>query len=238
MFKPQMIAENVKNIQENIKTACIAAGRSPECVTLIAVSKTFGYDGIQEVLQTGVFDIGENYVQEIVEKRQKIPDERVRWHFIGHLQSNKVKYIVEWVNLIHSVDNVNVAVEIQKRGAKLNRVIDVLVEVNTSGEASKFGVKPEQTSELIQKISLHPNLRIKGLMTIGPFLPDPGQSRPAFRMLKRVFDEVNSAGIVQNPLVHLSMGMTHDFTVAIEEGSTMVRIGTAIFGSRKKFTSN
>jgi hypothetical protein len=238
MFKPQMIAENVKNIQENIKTACIAAGRSPESVTLIAVSKTFGDDGIQEVLQTGVFDIGENYVQEIVEKRQKIPDGRVRWHFIGHLQSNKVKYIVEWVNLIHSVDNVNVAAEIQKRGAKLNRAIDVLVEVNTSGEASKFGVRPEETSELIQKISLHPNLRIKGLMTIGPFLPDPGQSRPAFRTLKRVFDEVNSAGIVQNPLVHLSMGMTHDFTVAIEEGSTMVRIGTAIFGSRKKFTSN
>ena len=238
MFKPQMIAENVKNIQENIKTACIAAGRSPESVTLIAVSKTFGYDRIQEVLHAGVFDIGENYVQEIVEKRQNIQDERVRWHFIGHLQSNKVKYIVEWVNLIHSVDNVNVAVEIQKRGAKLNRVVDVLVEVNTSGEASKFGVKPEETSELIQQISVNPNLRIKGLMTIGPFLPDPGQSRPAFRTLKRVFDDVNRAGIVHYPLVHLSMGMTHDFIVAIEEGSTMVRIGTAIFGSRKKFTSN
>ena len=227
-----MIAENVKNIQERINTACIAAGRSPDSVTLIAVSKTFSYDGIQEVLQTGVFDIGENYVQEIVEKRQKLRDERVRWHFIGHLQSNKVKYIVDWVNLIHSVDNVNVALEIQKRGAKLNRVIDILVEVNTSREASKFGVTPEASADFIEKISAHPNLRVKGLMTIGPFLPDPGQSRPAFRILKRIFDDVNSAGIVPNPLVHLSMGMTHDFTVAIEEGSTMVRIGTAIFGSR------
>ena len=233
-----MIAENVKNIQENIKTACIAACRNPESVALIAVSKTFGYNGIQEVLHAGVFDIGENYVQEIVEKRQKILDERVRWHFIGHLQSNKVKYIAEWVSLIHSVDNANVAAEIQKRGAKLNRVIDVLVEVNTSGEASKFGVKPQETLELIQKISLYPNVCVKGLMTIGPFLPDPVQSRPAFRMLKRVFDEVNSAGIVKNQLVHLSMGMTHDFTVAIEEGSTMVRIGTAIFGSRNKDTDN
>jgi hypothetical protein len=228
-----MIAENVKKIQENIKSACIAAGRSPETVTLIAVSKTFGHEDVGEVIHAGVFDIGENYVQEIVGKRQHVADERVRWHFIGHLQSNKVKYIVEWINLIHSVDNENVAAEIQKRGAKLDRTIDVLVEVNTSGEASKFGVKPDHTLDFVSKISQLPNLRVDGLMTIGPFLPDAGQSRPAFRTLKNIFDEVNASGIVRGRMRHLSMGMTHDFAVAIEEGSTMVRIGTAIFGSRQ-----
>ena len=232
-----MIAENVKKIQENVKSACIAAGRTPDTVTLIAISKTFGHADIAEVVRAGVFDVGENYVQEIVEKRAQVRDERIRWHFVGHLQSNKVKYIAEWVHLIHSIDNEIVAAEIQKRGARLDRTIDVLVEVNTSGEVTKFGVKPEQALDLVRKISRHANIRVQGLMTIGPFLPDPEQSRSAFRLLKRIFDELNSAGVVREPMRHLSMGMTHDFAVAIEEGSTMVRIGTAIFGSRRKYNS-
>ncbi len=229
-----MIAENVKNIQEKIKNACIAAGRNPDSVTLIAVSKTFGFHAIEEVVRAGVLDIGENYVQEITEKRQGVSEPNIRWHFIGHLQSNKVKYIAEWVHLIHSVDNENVAAEIQKRGSRLGRVIDVLIEVNTSGESSKFGVTPSKTIDLVKKVSTQPNLKVQGLMTVGPFLPDPVQSQPSFRLLKTVFDEINSAHILQEPMKHLSMGMTHDFTVAIEEGSTMVRIGTAIFGTRPK----
>jgi PLP dependent protein len=234
MFRPQMIAENVKNIQEKIQNACITAGRDPNSVTLIAVSKTFRSDEIEEVVRSGVLDIGESYVQEIIEKRGRVSDPRVRWHFIGHLQSNKVKYIADWVHLVHSVDNENVAAEIQKRGSKLGRVIDVLIEVNTSGEASKFGVSPGRAVDLVGKISMQQNLRVQGLMTIGPFLPDPGQSRPSFRLLKKVFDEVNAAHILKEPMKNLSMGMTHDFTVAIEEGATMVRIGTAIFGTRPK----
>jgi pyridoxal phosphate enzyme, YggS family len=229
-----MIAENVKNILEKIKSSCIAAGRNPDSVTLIAVSKTFGFNEIVEVVQAGVFDIGENYVQEITEKRQRVSDARIRWHFIGHLQSNKVKYIADWVHLIHSVDNENVAAEIQKRGAKLSRVIDVLIELNASGEKSKFGVQPDKAVDLVRKISRFPNIKVQGLMTIGPFLPDPVQSRPSFQLLKAAFTEINSAHILREPMKHLSMGMTHDFSVAIEEGSTMVRIGTAIFGSRPK----
>jgi pyridoxal phosphate enzyme (YggS family) len=232
MFKPQMIAENVKNIQEKIESACIAAGRNPASVTLVAVSKTFGTREIAGALEAGVFDIGENYVQEVTEKRQKLPDERIRWHFIGHLQSNKVKYIAEWVHMIHSVDNEGVAAEIQKRAAKLGRTIDVLVEVNTSGESSKFGVRPDDAMKMVRKISGYQNIRVQGLMTIGPFLPDPVQSRPAFRILRKAFEEINTSGTLREPMKHLSMGMSHDFTVAIEEGSTIVRIGTAIFGSR------
>ena len=229
-----MIAENVKNIREKIKNACIAAGRNPDSVTLIAVSKTFGFHEIEEAVRAGVLDIGESYVQEIAEKRRQVLEPGIRWHFIGHLQSNKVKYIADWVHLIHSVDNENVAVEIQKRGLRLGRVIDVLIELNTSGESSKFGVKPGRAIDLVRKISTQPNLKVRGLMTVGPFLPDPAQSRPSFRLLKTVFDEINSAHILQEPMEHLSMGMTHDFPVAIEEGATMVRIGTAIFGARPK----
>ena len=138
------------------------------------------------------------------------------------------------MHLIHSVDNENVASEIQKRGAKLGRVIDVLIEVNTSGESSKFGVKPGKAIDLAQKLSTQRNLSVKGLMTISSFLPDPEESRPSFQLLKKIFDDINSAKFLREPMKHLSMGMTHDFTVAIEEGSTMVRIGTAIFGSRPK----
>jgi pyridoxal phosphate enzyme (YggS family) len=234
MFKPQMIAENVKNIQERIGKTCIAAGRDPNSVTLIAVSKTFGFQEIEEVAKTGLLDIGENYVQEVKEKRLNVTNPAVRWHFLGHLQSNKVKFIADWVYLIHSVDSEGVAAEIQRRGAALGRTIDVLVEVNTSGESSKFGVEPKSAIELIRKISKQPNIRVQGLMTIGAFLPDPEQSRPSFRLLRTVFDEINSARVLREPLKHLSMGMTHDFTAAIEEGATMVRIGTGIFGTRPK----
>lgn len=227
-----MVAENLKNIQEQINGACIAAGRSPGSVTLIVVSKTFGPQEIAQVTRSGIFDIAENYVQELTRKRDELADGRIRWHFIGHMQSNKVKYISDWIHMIHSVDNVRVAAEIQKRGEKLGRPINVLVEVNTSGEATKHGVKPEGALDLVRTISRHPNIAIQGLMTIGPFEPEPEGSRRSFRRLKNLFDEINAAAVLRQPMIHLSMGMSHDFTVAIEEGSTMVRIGTAIFGSR------
>ena len=205
-----------------------------DSVTLIAVTKTFGPELVKEAIAAGVHDIGENYVQEVLEKREHVLTPDVRWHYIGHLQSNKVKYIIEWVHMIHAVDSLTLAAEIQKRAVKIGRIAEVLVEVNTSDEASKFGVKPEHTLELLASLTAFPNIRLNGLMTIGPFEPDPEASRPACKLLKRIFDEANALAVMREPMRHLSMGMTHDFEVAIEEGATMVRIGTAIFGTRKK----
>ncbi|HTR80326.1 MAG TPA: YggS family pyridoxal phosphate-dependent enzyme [Bacteroidota bacterium] len=227
-----MVAENIKNLLEKIDKTCADAGRVPDSVKLIAVSKTFGHEMILEAVKAGVFDIGESYVQELSGKHDQVSDPRIRWHFIGHLQSNKVKFVADWIHLIHSVDNDSVATEIQKRGAALKRKINVLVEVNTSGETTKFGLRPEGTAEFIGRIGRHPNVKVQGLMTVGPLSEDMDESRRAFRRLKKIFDDVNREGILHEPMTHLSMGMSHDFPVAIEEGSTMVRIGTAIFGSR------
>jgi len=229
-----MVAENVQNIRARIEAACHRAGRSVDSVTLIAVTKTFGSELVKEAMAAGVYDIGENYVQEVLEKREHVLAPDVRWHYIGHLQSNKVKYIIEWVHMIHAVDSLTLAAEIQKRAVKIGRIAEVLVEVNTSDEASKFGVKPEHALELLASLTAFPNIHLNGLMTIGPFEPDPEASRPACKLLKSVFDEANALAVMREPMRHLSMGMTHDFEVAIEEGATMVRIGTAIFGTRKK----
>ena len=229
-----MVAENVRNIRVRIEAACHRAGRSVDSVTLIAVTKTFGLQLVKEAIAAGVHDIGENYVQEAMEKREHVLQPDVRWHYIGHLQSNKVKYIIEWVHMIHAVDSLTLAAEIQKRAVKIGRIADVLVEVNTSDEASKFGVKPDAALELLASLTPFPNIRLNGLMTIGPFEPDPEASRPAYKLLKSIFDEANALAVMREPMRHLSMGMTHDFEVAIEEGATMVRIGTAIFGTRKK----
>lgn len=229
-----MIAENIQNIGENLKKAALQAGRNPDDVKLIAVSKTFGADAVTEAMKTGMRDFGENYVQELTEKRAVLTQTDIRWHFIGHLQSNKVKYIAEWVHLIHSVDSQGLAAEIDKRAAKAGRTIDVLAEVNTSAEATKYGVKPEEALALLKRISLFPNIRLNGLMTIGPFTDAAEESRTAFRTLRELFEEANRQGIGTRPMEILSMGMTHDYPVAVAEGSTMVRIGTAIFGTRTK----
>lgn len=229
-----MIAENIQNIGENLKKACLQAGRNPDDVTLIAVSKTFGADAVTEAMKTGIRDFGENYVQELTEKRTVLAQTDIRWHFIGHLQSNKVKYIADWVHLIHSVDSEGLASEIDKRAAKAGRTIDVLVEVNTSAEATKYGVKPEQALELLKQTARFPNIRLNGLMTIGPFTDAVEESRNSFRTLRELFEEANRQGIGTRPMEILSMGMTHDYPVAVAEGSTMVRIGTAIFGTRTK----
>ena len=228
----KMIPENIEQVRERIRATCFRCGRNPVDVTLVAVTKTFGADVIRAALAAGVSDFGENYVQELSEKRQQLNDPAIRWHFIGHLQSNKVKYIAEYIHLIHSVDNVRLAEELQKRAEKINRDIDILVEVHTTDEATKYGVPPEQTVELVKAISAFPRVRVQGLMTMGPFSDDPNDSRQSFRTVAELKKQIEREGIPGVSMRHVSMGMTHDFEVAIEEGATIVRIGTAIFGER------
>jgi pyridoxal phosphate enzyme (YggS family) len=229
-----MISDNLDRIRERIGRACARAGRNPGEVTLVAIAKTFPSERIQDVIRAGVRDVGENYVQELLQKRAALSHEEVRWHFVGHLQSNKVKQIAGWVALIHAVDSADLVREIDRRAATAGRTIECLVEVNTTGERSKFGVPPDRTAALVTELSGCTNVSIDGLMTIGPFLPDPEGSRPMFRRLRELREEIAGLGIPNAPMRHLSMGMTGDFEVAIEEGATLIRIGTAIFGPRKK----
>jgi hypothetical protein len=227
-----MIPANVKMIRERIGRCCERLGRDPADVTLVAVGKTFPAETVREVVHAGVGDIGENYVQELLQKRGALGDEAVRWHFIGHLQSNKARMVAPFAHLIHAVDSVGLARELDRRAGDAGRVLDVLVEVNTTGEGSKFGVRPDNLETLVRSMRPFPNLRIAGLMTIGPFLPDPEGSRPMFRLLRELRDGLAAIDQENVTMRHLSMGMTGDFEVAIEEGSTMIRIGTAIFGRR------
>jgi hypothetical protein len=224
-----MIAENVRHIRHRIAQACEKCGRSPDDIVLVAVSKTFTSDNIREAVSAGALDIGENYVQELVTKKKEVNDEKIRWHFIGHLQRNKVKDIIPWIYLIHSVDSLRLGEAISHCAEKFAATMNILVEVNTSRETTKYGVPPEETLKLVEQLSSLPYINCSGLMTIGPFLPDPEQSRPAFRTLRELKNMINEKGF---RLQHLSMGMTNDFEVAIEEGATIVRIGTAIFGKR------
>ncbi len=227
-----MVAENVETIKKRIWDVCSRCGRRPGDVLLVGVSKTFGVDSIQKAIDAGLFDIGENYAQELLEKRSRLGDDRIRWHFIGHLQSNKVKHVIEYVHLVHSVDNDRVAEEIQKRAEKTGRNVNVLIEVHTTDEASKYGVQPAGTLDLLKRISKFDRVKVQGLMTMGPFSDDPNDSRPSFRQVAELRDRITREGIENVAMHHLSMGMTHDFEVAIEEGATIVRIGTAIFGMR------
>ncbi len=229
-----MIHANVDTIRRRIAGACTRAGRTPDEVTLVAVSKTFPAGAIREAVRAGVTDIGENYVQELLAKREQLAPEQIRWHFIGHLQSNKVRHIAPWITLIHAVDSLGVAQEIDRRAARAGRVIDFLVEVNITGEETKFGVSPDATVSFLRSLEGLGHVRAAGLMTIGPFLPDPEGSRPIFRTLRHLRDEIRALGQANATMQHLSMGMTGDFEVAIQEGATLVRIGTAIFGSRMK----
>jgi PLP dependent protein len=229
-----MISANIDRLRERIISACGRSGRRPEDVTLIAVAKTFPANLVEEAVSAGVADIGENYVQEVLGKRAALSALGIRWHFIGHLQSNKVRQIAEWVHLVHALDSLSLARELDERAARAGRVIEVLVEVNTTGEQTKFGLPPEGVAGFIRSLEPFSHIRIGGLMTIGPFLPDPEGSRPMFRALRTLRDEITRAPQANMDLRHLSMGMTGDFEVAVEEGATLVRIGTAIFGSRKK----
>ena len=225
---------SIETIKLRIAQACLRAGRDPAEVTLVAVAKTFPAGAVAEAVEAGVADVGENYVQELLEKRRLLADRAIRWHFIGHLQTNKVKYIVEWIHLIHAVDRKEVVQEIDRRAGRAGRIIDLLVEVNTTEEESKFGVAPDMALPFIRTLAEYRNVNVAGLMTIGPFLPDPEGSRPMFRRLKELRGEARQLGQPNASMRYLSMGMTGDFEVAVEEGATHVRIGTAIFGRRVK----
>lgn len=225
------IAENILKVKQRIQKSCLKVGRNPDEVTIVAITKTVPLEKIKEAIDSGITDIGENRVQELLEKKNSI--ENVRWHFVGHLQTNKVKYIVDFIYLIHSVDSFKLALEIDKRAKKINRVIDILIEVNTSGEKTKYGVEPEKTIDLVKQISENCEfLRVKGLMTVAAFLPNPEEVRPMFRLLRELKDEIAKLNLQNVEMKHLSMGMSNDFEVAVEEGATIVRIGTAIFGPR------
>lgn len=229
-----MIATTIEQIRDRIAKRCEAVGRSLSEITLLAVTKTFSAEHVAEAVRHGLVDIGENYVQELLQKKSALNDNRIRWHFIGHLQSNKVRHIIDWVYLIQAVDSTGLAREIDNRASRSNRIVDILLEVNTTGEKSKFGLHPEQTVEFVKQLAGLNNIRISGLMTIGPFLPDPESSRPMFRRLRQLKDEIAALNQPNISMRHLSMGMTGDFEVAIDEGATILRIGTAIFGSRMK----
>ena len=225
------IRENVQFARNKIAEACRRSGRKSEEIELVAITKTVDVELINEAIEAGIRVVGENRVQEAWRKFQEV-GEKVHWHMVGHLQTNKVKRVLQFADMIHSVDSVYLAREIQTQAKKLERTIEILIQVNTSGEESKFGLEPEATIGAIEEVSTLPNLKIEGLMTIGAFLPNPEDVRPCFKLLHDLKDRVNERGITSVEIGTLSMGMTNDYEIAIEEGSTMVRVGTAIFGER------
>ena len=226
-----MLEENLKKVQENIRIACEKAGRDPSEVTLIAVSKTKPVETLKEAYDLGVRVFGENKVQELDKKIDALPED-ISWHMIGHLQRNKVKYIAGRVELIHSVDSFRLAEEINIHAKKKGIVIPILIEVNVAEEESKFGVSVEDTEELIRQIAELDGVSIRGLMTIAPYVVDSEENREIFHKIKDLSIDIASKNIDNVSMDILSMGMTGDYMVAIEEGATMVRVGTGIFGER------
>lgn len=226
-----MLQENLAEVEANIVAACERAGRSREEVALIAVSKTKPVSMLQEVYDMGIRNFGENKVQEMCDKIEVLPHD-IKWHMIGHLQTNKVKYIVGKAALIHSVDSLKLAEEIQKQAVKKDVYVPILVEVNIAGEESKFGISKEETMELVRQISSLDHLQIKGLMTIAPFVENAEDNRLYFRGIRQLSVDIANQNIDNVSMDILSMGMTGDYAVAIEEGATMVRVGTGIFGAR------
>ena len=226
-----MLTENVIEVEKNIQAACDRAGRSREEVRLIAVSKTKPVSDIEEVLTTGILDYGENKVQELSDKYDVLP-KNIRWHMIGHLQRNKVKYLIGKTVLIHSVDSLRLAEQIEHEAAKADTIMNVLIEVNVAGEESKFGTTCNEAIELVRAVAALKHVKIKGLMTIAPFTDNPEDNRIYFKKLKQLSVDIKSKNIDNVDMDELSMGMTGDYEVAIEEGATMVSVGTVIFGER------
>lgn len=226
-----MLKENIDNVRANIKKACERANRNVDEVTLIAVSKTKPLSDIEELITYGETEFGENKVQELVDKYEHV-SKPVDWHLIGHLQTNKVKYIVDKVCLIHSVDSVHLAKEIEKEAAKHNVIVNILIQVNIAHEDTKFGIDATEIYNMIDEIKNYEHVRVKGLMTIAPFVDNPEENRVHFRNLHQLLLDIKSKNIDNIDMSILSMGMTNDYEVAIEEGATMVRVGTGIFGER------
>ena len=227
------IEENLKLIREKMNVTCQSTGRNPEDVKLLLATKTVSADRIKQALEDGETLIGENKVQELEKKYSLLQDENIEWHFIGHLQTNKVKQILKYVTCIHSVDRMKLGRVLHKELTKENRKLDILVQVNTSYEESKFGVAPEETLNLIEQLSKLDTLNIKGLMTIGKLTTNDKETRECFRLLKSIQQQVIEQNFPGVEMDILSMGMSGDFEIAIEEGATIIRVGTAIFGERE-----
>lgn len=226
-----MVKEQLENVREEIAKACEKSGRDPREVTLIAVSKTKPISMIEEAMEAGQTVFGENKVQEMCSKYEELP-KNLEWHLIGHLQRNKVKYIADKAALIHSVDSLRLAEAINHEGEKIHRIVPVLLEVNVAQEETKFGVSVEETEELVRSVAVLPYVKICGLMTIAPYVADPEENRPVFAKLRQLSVDIDSKKIDNVTMSVLSMGMTNDYQVAVEEGATMVRVGTGIFGER------
>ena len=226
-----MLKENLESVEKRIEEACSRVGRKRDEVTLVAVSKTKPVSMLQEAYDLGVRVFGENKVQEIRDKYEALPRD-IEWHMIGHLQTNKVKYIIDKVKLIHSVDSLRLAETIEKEAEKHNCTADILLEVNVAEEESKFGLKTEEVIPVYEKILQYPHINVKGLMTIAPFVENPEKNRSVFADLHKLYVDIKRKNIDNGTVSILSMGMTNDYEVAIEEGATMVRIGTGIFGAR------
>lgn len=226
-----MIQENLHQVENKILTACERSGRKPEDVTLIAVSKTKPMEMIKELYAAGKKEFGENKAQEMKEKCDCLSKD-IKWHFIGHLQTNKVKYVVGRAAMIHSIDSLHLAETVNRECEKKGCTVSVLVEVNVAGEDTKFGVKPEETEHLIREIAKLPYVHVCGLMTIAPFVENPEENRWIFRILHNLSVDISGKNIDNIDMNVLSMGMTNDYEVAVEEGATHVRVGTGIFGER------
>ena len=226
-----MLKDNLYEVEKNIQAACLRAGRKREEVTLVAVSKTKPVSMLEEIYNENIRHFGENKVQELCEKFETMPKD-INWHMIGHLQRNKVKAVIDKATLIHSVDSIRLAETIEQEAAKKDIIVDILIEVNVAEEDSKFGLKIDEVLSMIETISAFPHVRIKGLMTIAPFVDDPEENRPVFAQLRKLSVDIANKNIDNVSVEILSMGMTNDYQVAIEEGATIVRVGTAIFGER------
>ena len=226
-----MLVNNYNEVLNEVNLSCEKVGRAKDDVTLIAVSKTKPASDIQTLYDYGVRDFGENKVQELTSKYEELPKD-IRWHLIGHLQTNKVKYIVDKVYLIHSVDSVKLAMEIEKEAAKKDIIVNILVQVNVANEDTKFGLDNSEVTNIVEEIAKLPHIRIKGLMTIAPFVDDGEENRKYFNELKQLSVDIKAKNIDNVCMDMLSMGMSGDYTTAIEDGATHVRVGTSIFGVR------
>lgn len=224
------IADNIRYVLDQVRVSADLVNRDPSEINLVAVTKTVPVERIEQAVAAGLRVLGENRVQELNEKYPTLPG--VEWHLIGHLQSNKVKYIVDKIALLHSLDSISLAEEINKRMTQLGRAMDVLVQVNIADESTKFGIKPAETEQFIDKIRSLPGVRIQGLMTIGPYAASEQEIRGVFRHLKLLADKVKTIGFPEVEMKHLSMGMSNDYRIAVEEGATLIRVGSTIFGQR------
>jgi PLP dependent protein len=227
------IGKRLEQVKQRIARAADRCGRDPAEIKLVAVSKTVSTEAVKAAIEAGVTDLGENYIQEAVEKIEALREQDVSWHFIGHLQTNKAKFAVKLFDWIHSVDSYKLAAELDKRARGLGKIQPILIQVNISGEETKSGIDPSQTIGLIRQLAALTNLRVDGLMTMPPFFNAPEAVRPYFKALKDLQQKVARQAIAGVAMAELSMGMSGDFETAIEQGATLVRVGTAVFGERK-----